>query len=147
MIDLAEIAYNLLQGNIDLTETDYLALGKFKGTFRKLIARGTDITSKRQLLNKHCTAVKELVFLNYNSKISDSSDDTDSEDIFSEVSDADIASDLQEHSVKYDGPEFCAKTNSDTNDALSAVTASTVKEQPVRCDVSAKHSPASETGY
>lgn len=145
---IAEIAFNLLQGNIELSETDYSALCKFKSTFRKLVSRDTDISSKRQLLHKHCTAAKELVrvFLIYNSQKSDSCEDSDSEySSNSDISDTELPTGLREHSVKYDGTEWREKTDFDSHDPVPTASSGTAEEQPVRCDDSAKRSPASES--
>lgn len=144
----AEIAYNLLQGNIQLTETDYSALCKFKSTFRKLVARDTDISSKRQLLCKHSTAVKELVrvCLNYYmSQNSDSSEGSDSEYSHSDISDTEIPTGLRELPVSYDGPDWREKTNIDSNDSIPTASSDTAEKQPVRYDDDARCSPASES--
>lgn len=64
---LYEIAFNVLQGNISLTDKDYTRLYKHRVVLRKLSLRQIDIYTKRRLLGKHSLAVKELldVFFHY----------------------------------------------------------------------------------
>ena len=64
---LYEIAFNVLQGNISLTDEDYSILYKHRNVLRKLTLKEIDRYTKRQLLGKYSCAVKDLlgIFFNY----------------------------------------------------------------------------------
>ena len=64
---LYEIAYNVLQGNISLTNQDYTRLYKHRNVIRRLSLKEIDKYTKRQLLGKHSCAVRDLltVFFRY----------------------------------------------------------------------------------
>ena len=58
---LYEIAFNILQGNICLTDEDYTILYKHRNVFRKLSLKEIDHFTKKQLLGKHSCAVRDLM--------------------------------------------------------------------------------------
>ena len=92
---IVEISYNLLQGTIDLSETEYLFLCKFKSIIRKLVTRET-VAVKRQVIFQHSSAIQELVriLLNCYPPESDSTeDDTQSTDSSNESSDTELWTD------------------------------------------------------
>lgn len=64
---LYEIAFNVLQGNISLTDEDYSILYKHRNVLRKLTLKEIDRYTKRQLLGKYSCAVKDLlgIFFHY----------------------------------------------------------------------------------
>lgn len=136
---IVEIAYNLLQGNIDLSETEYLSLCKFKSIIRKLVTRETAAV-KRQVIFQHSSAIQELirVFLNCYSLESDSTedddDDTQSAESSSESSDTELWTDANPKAgvLKNDGTERCQKTNFDSSNKVPSASANTdtVKTQP-----------------
>lgn len=62
-----EITFNILQGNISLSDEDYSRLYKNRNTLRKLSLKEVDRYTKKQLLGKHSCAVRDLlqIFFNY----------------------------------------------------------------------------------
>ena len=56
---LYEIAFNVLQGNISLTDEDYSILYQHRNMIRKLTLKEIDRYTKRQLLGKYSCAVKD----------------------------------------------------------------------------------------
>ena len=64
---LYEIAFNILQGNISLTDEDYTILYKHRNVFRKLSLKEVDHFTKKQLLGKHSCAIRDLmqIFFHY----------------------------------------------------------------------------------
>lgn len=133
---IVEIAYNLLQGNIDLSETEYLSLCKFKSIIRKLVTRETAAV-KRQVIFQHSSAIQELirVFLNCYPLESDSTEeDTQSTDSSIESSDTELWTDTNSKAgvLKNDGTERCQKTNFDSSNKVPSASANTdtVKTQP-----------------
>ena len=58
---LYEIAFNILQGNISLSDEDYNRLYKNRNTLRKLSLKEVDRYTKKQLLGKHSCAVRDLL--------------------------------------------------------------------------------------
>ena len=64
---LYEITFNILQGNISLSDEDYSRLYKNRNTLRKLSLKEVDRYTKKQLLGKHSCAVRDLlqIFFHY----------------------------------------------------------------------------------
>ena len=58
---LYEVALNVLEGNISLTDEEYTRRYKHRNTFRKLASKLVDRFTKRQLLGKHSSAIKDLL--------------------------------------------------------------------------------------
>lgn len=58
---LYEIAFNILQGNISLTDEDYAILYKYRNVFWKLSLKEVDRFTKKQLLGKHSCAIRDLM--------------------------------------------------------------------------------------
>lgn len=139
---ICEIALNLLQGNIDLNETDYLSLCKFKNIFRKLVVRSTAAATKRQLIYKHSNAIKELLcaFMNYFSLEGDAESECSS---FSESSDDEVSTGSShcDETDRYDRGKRLQEVDIAPCDTVSAATTSTDERQPVRGDDGTKSTP------
>jgi hypothetical protein len=73
---LSEICLNLLNGNIEISDQDYLTLSKHKNTLRKVALKSVDNNTKRELMYKDATVIKTLVtvFLKDFDKESEDSD-------------------------------------------------------------------------
>lgn len=74
---LSEISLNLLQGNVNVNEQDFLILSKHKCMLRRLALKSVDNNTKRDLMYKDANGIRALViaFL----KQFDSESDTDSD--------------------------------------------------------------------
>ena len=57
---LYEIAFNVLQGNISLTDEDYSILYKHRNVLRKLTLKEIDRYTKRQLLGKNVQVLLKI---------------------------------------------------------------------------------------
>ena len=51
IIALVEVAYNILYGNTELTDSDKQSLKRYRRHIRLLVSRGTKLTEKRELLS------------------------------------------------------------------------------------------------
>ena len=58
---LYEITFNILQGNISLSDEDYSRLYINRNTLRKLSLKEVDRYTKKQLLRKHSCAVRAFL--------------------------------------------------------------------------------------
>ena len=87
-----------MEGNISLTDEEYTRLYKHRNTFRKLATKQVDRFTKRQLLGKHSSAIKDLLdtFLYHYSEEDSQYDNNEIEDSTEDESDNSESDHLQE---------------------------------------------------
>jgi hypothetical protein len=115
---ISEICLNLLHGNIEISDEDFLALSKHKNILRRLAVKSVDNNTKRELMYRYATCIANLVtaFLKHFDKEYSESDSSSSSD---EDSGQPQKSAIVNANASGDG-EGLSETDTDTGISISA---------------------------